>query len=78
MKPKLLQNLVRKLVEAGFKNGIMVESQVIKAMKLLKSLPRSQAIFALSEYLASRRPTQLQPVTEEQFPLPDLELFDKT
>lgn len=33
--------------------------------------------FVLSEYLESRRPAQLMEVFEEQFPLPDLEAFDR-
>ena len=50
-KNRQLQNLARKLIEVSFKEGKMVESQVIRSIKLLKSLPRSKAILALSEYL---------------------------
>lgn len=38
-------------MEVSFKEGKMVESQVIKSIKLLKSLSSSKAILALSEYL---------------------------
>lgn len=50
-KSKLLQKTITKLVEASFKDGRLVESQIIKSIKVLKSLPRSEAIQALSEYL---------------------------
>lgn len=50
-KSKQLQKLVRKLVEASFRDGKLVESQVMKSIKLLRSQPRAQAIMALSEYL---------------------------
>ena len=50
-KNKHLQKLVRKLVEVSFKDGKIVEFQVPKSIKVLKSLTRSKAIFALSEYL---------------------------
>ncbi len=46
-----IQKLVRKLVEVGFKDGKIIESQVTKAIILLKSLPKYQAIEALSQYL---------------------------
>lgn len=48
---KQLQNTVRKLVDASFKDGKMLETQVTKSIKLLKSLPGPQAIQSLSEYL---------------------------
>lgn len=50
-KNKQLKNLVRKLVETSFKDGRIVESQVTKSIKILKSLPTPQAIRALLEYL---------------------------
>ena len=52
-KSKLLQKTITKLVEASFKDGKMVEGQVIKSIKAIKSLPRYEAIQALSEYLKS-------------------------
>lgn len=48
---KQIEKLITKLVESSFQDGKLVESQVIKSIKLLKSLSKSQAIFALSEYL---------------------------
>lgn len=48
---KLLQKTITKLVEASFKDGKILESQVVKSIKALKSLPRYEAIQALTEYL---------------------------
>lgn len=50
-KSKLLQKTITKLVEASFKEGKIIENQVTRSIKTLKSLPRSEAIWALSEYL---------------------------
>ena len=50
-KSKQLQKLVRKLVEVSFKDGKIVEPQVIKSIKLLKFLSKPQGILVLSEYL---------------------------
>ena len=50
-KGKHLQKLIAKLVEASFKDGRLLEGQVTKSIKILKSLSRSQAIAALTEYL---------------------------
>ncbi|GEM_PF-1423280 len=52
-KSKLLQKTITKLVEASFNDGKIVESQVIKSIKLLKSLPNYEAIWALTEFLKS-------------------------
>lgn len=49
MKSKQLEKLINKLVEVSFKDGRLLESQVMKSIKLLKSIP--QSIWALSEYL---------------------------
>lgn len=50
-KNKELQKAVEQLLEASFRDGKMLENQVAKSIRILKSLPRSQAIMALSEYL---------------------------
>ena len=50
-KSKQLQKSVRLLIEASFKEGKIIESQVVKSIKVLKSLSRNEAIEALSEYL---------------------------
>lgn len=50
-KSKLLQKTITKLVDASFRDGKIVESQVTKSIKALKSLPRYEAIQALAEYL---------------------------
>ncbi len=50
---KQLQKTVNKLVDLSFKEGRILETQVTKSIKILKSLPKSEAIQALSEYLKS-------------------------
>lgn len=50
-KNKLLIKTIKKLVEASFKDGKMIEYKVTKSIKALKSLPTTDAIWALSEYL---------------------------
>lgn len=50
-KSKLLQKTIIKLVDASFRDGKIVESQVTKSIKTFKSLPRYQAIWALIEFL---------------------------
>lgn len=50
---KQLQKTVSRLVDLSFKDGRIVESQVVKSIKALKSLPQSQAIVSLSEYVKS-------------------------
>lgn len=50
-KSKLLQKAIERLVEASFTDGKIVESQVVKSIKILKSLPKYEAIQALSEFL---------------------------
>lgn len=51
-KDKHLLKIIRKLVEASFADGRIIEKEVIKSIKILKALPTSQAIFALSEFLS--------------------------
>lgn len=48
---KNLKKIIKKLVEVSFKDERIVESQVTKSIKILRSLPPSQAIEALSQYL---------------------------
>ncbi|MBI2196722.1 F0F1 ATP synthase subunit delta [Candidatus Daviesbacteria bacterium] len=50
---KQLHKTVRKLVDLSFKEGRILETQVIRSIKILKSLSKSEAIQALSEYLKS-------------------------
>lgn len=59
-KSKQLQNLVSKLVEMSFKDGKIVESQVSKSIKFLKTLPNYQAIETLTEYLKQLKRLQRQ------------------
>lgn len=49
---KQLKKTIDKLVEGSFTDGKMIEGKVIKAIKLLKSLGKTDAILAMSEYLS--------------------------
>ncbi len=51
MTKKQLQKIVQKLTDASFKEGRILESQVIKSIKVLKSLSQPQAITAMGAYL---------------------------
>ena len=59
-KNKQIKNLIRKLVEVSFKDERIVESQIIKSVKVLKCLPISQAVSALSNYLKELKRKQRQ------------------
>lgn len=50
-KNKELLKIIRKLIEASFSDGKIIEKEVIRAIKVLKSFPQSKAIFATNEYL---------------------------
>ncbi|MDO8573150.1 MAG: F0F1 ATP synthase subunit delta [Candidatus Daviesbacteria bacterium] len=50
-KNKELLKMIRKLIEASFVGGRIIEKEVIRAIMILKSLPQSNAIFAMAEYL---------------------------
>lgn len=50
-KDKQLLKLIEDLVDLSFKEGKIVESKVVLSIKVLKKLPTSKAIFAMSEYL---------------------------
>lgn len=50
-KDRQLLKLVKQLVDLSFKDGKIVENQVVEAIKALKKLPESKAIFAMSEFL---------------------------
>lgn len=60
MRKKYLQKMINKLAEFSFRDGILMESQVIKTIKLLKLQPASEAIQALSEYLKQIKRKQRQ------------------
>lgn len=60
IKSKLLLKTVTKLVDLSFREGRVVESQVGKSIKLLKSLPNYEAIWALNEYLKELKRRQRQ------------------
>lgn len=59
-KNKLLQRTITKLIEVSFKDGKIMENQVIKSVKALKALPKYEAIKALSEYLRGLKRKQRQ------------------
>lgn len=50
-KNKRLESIVKKLVKSSFKNEKITESSVVRAIKFLKSLPGTESIYALSEFL---------------------------
>ncbi|OGE25527.1 hypothetical protein A3C26_02350 [Candidatus Daviesbacteria bacterium RIFCSPHIGHO2_02_FULL_39_12] len=58
MTKKQLQKVVKQLVKVSFIDGKMVESNIIKSIKILKSQSKSQAILALSEYLRALKRKQ--------------------
>lgn len=70
-KDKHLNKIVETLEEASFKDGKLVENQVTKSIKILKSLSKSQAIFALTEYLKQikRKERQFTMYIESAIPL---------
>ena len=75
-KSKLLQKTIKKLVEASFKDDRLMEGQVVRSIKLLKSLPRIEAIMALTEYLKQlkRKTRQHTMYLETVIPLTDLQI----
>lgn len=50
-KDKQLLKMVTLLVKASFSEGKIIERQVTKSIKILKSLPRSKSIPAMLEFL---------------------------
>lgn len=48
---KYLQKVIKNLIDVSFQDSRIVESQVVKSIGILKSLPRPLAIQALSEYV---------------------------
>lgn len=71
MRKKYLQKMINKLAAISFRDGSLVESQVVKTIKLLKLQPASEAIQALSEYLKriKRRQRQHTMYVETVIPL---------
>ncbi len=59
-KIRLLEKLVKKLVDASFKDGKLIESAVIRSIKLLKSQSSTEAIITLSEYLKELKRVERQ------------------
>lgn len=57
---KNLKKIIKRLLELSFKDGKMIESQITKSIKILKSLPKSQTIRALSEYVKELKVRQRQ------------------
>lgn len=71
-KSKLLQKTINKLIDASFKDGKIVEHHVTRSIKALKSLPRHEAIWTLSEYVRQLRRKERQHTMyiETVIPLP--------
>lgn len=59
-KDKHLQKLINNLAKSCFKDAKIMESQVIKSIKILKMLPKSAAILALSQFLKEVKRRQRQ------------------
>lgn len=51
MKNKRFKKLISDLLKISFKDGKIIEYQVIRSIKALKSLPKYQAIETISEYV---------------------------
>lgn len=60
MTKKHIEKIINKLVEESFRDGKLIESQVLKSIKILRNQPTSQAILALSEYLRQLKRKQKQ------------------
>ena len=75
-KSKQLEKQIKKLLEISFKDGKIIESQVVRSIKVLKSLPKSEAIEALSEYLRGlkRKEREHTMYIETTIPLSALQL----
>lgn len=50
-KDKHLLRIIKKLVDGSFKEGRVIEKEVIRCITILKTLPAYQSIFAMSEFL---------------------------
>lgn len=50
-----LQKTVSRLVDISFKDGRIVEKEVVKCIKILKTLPTNKAIFASLQFLKELR-----------------------
>lgn len=72
MTKKALKKIVKKLADLSFKEGRIIEAQVVKSIKILRALPQYEAILALGEYLNSikRIERQFTMVVETSIPLP--------
>lgn len=60
MKNKQLQKMINKLTGWSFKDGKIIESNVIKSIKLLKMQPKSRIVPSLLEYLKGLKRKQRQ------------------
>lgn len=57
-KTKQIQKLITNLVEASFKEGKLLEPQVIKSIKILRGQSTLDAIWAMSHYLRELKSKQ--------------------
>lgn len=75
-KNKQLLKLIQDLVDLSFKDGKIMENQTVKAIKVLKKLPNSQAIFAMSEFFRElkRREREHTMYIETAIPLSALQV----
>lgn len=72
MKNNRINTIVNKAVLASFKNGRLLESIVVKNIKIFKSLPVAESINALHSYLTGikRKLREHTLIVETAYPLP--------
>lgn len=72
MTNKFLLKTINKLADLSFKDGRLLESQVTKSVKILKTLKTADSIWTISEYLKElkRKERQYTMFIETSFPLP--------
>jgi len=58
MKKLHIKKITDKLVDESFRDGHLIESKVLRSIKILKIQSTTQAIFSLSEYLKALRRKQ--------------------
>jgi len=59
-KNKQLDKSIELLLDSSFKEGTVIESKVVRSIKILKSMPKYLAIEALSKYLLELKRLQRQ------------------
>ncbi len=75
-KNKRLDPIIEKAIKASFKEGRLMEVQVLRLVNTFKKLPRTEAIYLVSGYLKNlkRELAKSTLVVESAIPLSKLEL----